>query len=227
MYKIHSRIKRPAPGLFSIFKLTLFFLLFSCFKAGAQGFSGDDDRTYGLGLRAEYDMPMGNLKFTYKGAPSGGLSFYINQGAGTAEIGLGYREYKPKQDTFYYLVNNNDYGTATFSKFKTTMFYLGAAYNLSLSDAIKLYGGFNLGLYITKFSSTSTDAFVNAQDIVNENEAYIAPKIGLNLALTDNIHVKVQGAYNLFSPIGKAQYNSRVGTFYYSITTGATLVYNF
>jgi hypothetical protein len=226
MYTILCRKPRPAQIIKPFFKLALLLLLLTSFKASAQSWA-DDDKTYGIGLRAEYDMPIGNLKFTYKAAPAAGISFYINEGAATAEVGLGYREYKPKLDTFYYLVNDNDYGTATYSKFKTIMFYLGGAYNLSLSDAMRIYGGFNLGFYFTKFSSNTSDAFVNYSEDITERQGYIAPKLGFNFTLSDHLRLNVQGAYNLFAPLGKAEYNSRVGTFYYSVTTGAAVIYNF
>lgn len=229
MYNNLNRKQRFGRHFWSGLKITLFLLMLTGLKANAQNIygGGDYEETFGVGINADYDMPVGNLKYTYKSAPAYGGSVYMYQEDFTYSISVNFREYKPKQDVFYYLVNDNDYGTATYSSFKTTMAYFGAAYNLPITDEFRVYGGINMGFYFSKFKSRSVDAFVDSSEDINEKEGYGAPKLGLNLSLNDHVLVSVQGSYNFFAPLGRSDYNSRVGTLYTSLSTGAALIYRF
>jgi hypothetical protein len=209
----------------AVFLTLLILLLGVRYQAHAQYYG--DEQTYGIGLTGGYDMPKGNLGNIYKAAPSYGVNLFLFSGRVTGTVGLGFREYKPKQATFYYEDGNDDYGTISYGNFKSTMAYLGGAYNFPLGTLVKLYAGFNLGLYTTKYTSYSEDSFVIASEDISERQGYGAPKLGLNIAATDHFLINLEGAYNFFSPLGRRDYNDRVGTVYKSITTGGTLIYKF
>jgi len=209
-------------------KLLFLFFILNSFAAKAQFSYGESSQKFGVGINADYDMPAGSLKYTYKATPAYGVSFYIFDENWTANVSAGYRVYKPKQDVFYYAVGDNDYGTATYSNFRSYMLYLGGAYNFELCDGFKIFAGVNLGAYQTKFSSHSVDATQdNTTEIQGEQQIYGAPKAGINLSLGENIQLSIQGSYNFSAATGHTEYYSRTGTLYKSISTGAGLIYKF
>ncbi len=208
-------------------KLILALLIINTFTATAQDFYGESSQTYGVGLSADYDMPARNLKFTYKAAPAYGVNFYMFNGNWTTTIGGGMRTYKPKQDIFYYAFGDNDYGTITYSNFRSYMAYLGGAYNFEVSEGLRLFAGANMGAYQSKFLSHSVDARRDDTQDINEQELYGAIKGGINLGYGEHIQVNIQGAYNIFATTGKTEYYSRTGTVYNSISTGLGIIYKF
>lgn len=229
MYTIFSRSTRHF--IIRAACLVLFLFLFlNCFTANAQRFFRDYDEEpgNGVGINLALDAPVGNLQYTYKPAINYNLNYYRFFDHATATIGIGYRTYKPKQDVFYYAVGDNDYGTAGYSDFRSYMGYMGAAYNIDITDGVKAYGGFNLGFYMTKFSSHSEDAFMNNREQVDgEQQAYFAPKLGATIDIGDNLQLNIQGAYSIFSPIGKKEEYSRVGTIYSSFNIGSGIAFKF
>ncbi|MEO3404408.1 hypothetical protein AAFN85_10920 [Mucilaginibacter sp. CAU 1740] len=225
-YLLHAITGAVCRGVF----ISLIFLLFNCSYANAQRFFRDYDEapTDGIGLNLAFDAPVGNLQYTYKPAINYNLSYYRFFDHATATVGIGYRTYKPKQDVFYYAVGDNDYGTISYSDFRSYIAYLGAAYNIDITDGVKAFGGFNLGCYITKFRFHSADAFVNSDEQIDgEQEAYFAPKLGASIDIGDNLQLNFEGAYSIFAPTGKREWNHRVGTIYSSFNIGSGIVFKF
>jgi len=224
-----SRLSITAAVCRGVF-MSFIFLLISCGDAKAQRFFRDnyDDPTSGIGVNIAYDAPVGNLQYTYKPAINYGLNYYKFEDDFTITAGIGYRIYKPKQDVFYYAVGDNDYGTITYSDFRSYMGYIGGAYNIEVAEGFKCFGGFNFGLYITKFSLHSVDALRDATTVIDgEQEIYIAPKLGLAIDLSDDLQLNLQGAYNVFATTGKKRWNDRVGTIYSSFTIGSGIIFKF
>jgi hypothetical protein len=227
MYLNYCRYRRYSKIIPRFPKLLFLFFILNSFAAKAQFSYGESSQKFGVGINADYDMPAGSLKYTYKAAPAYGASFYIFNENWTANVSAGYRVYKPKQDVFYYAVGDNDYGTATYGNFRSYMLYLGGAYNFEISDGFRVFAGVNLGAYATKFFSHSVDAAFDKTEDINEQELYGAPKAGINLSFGENLQLNIQGSYNFFATTGQTYYNSRTCTLYKSISTGAGLIYKF
>jgi hypothetical protein len=210
---------------FAFINLTI--LVFATGSAKAQyNYVGGGGR-YGVGLMAGYDVPVGNLSYTFKPAISYGLSAFSYHGDFTASLTIGYHAYQPKLDTFYYQVDATDYGTVHYDNFTVVSLYLGGAYNLQITDGLKGYAGLNFGIYYTRMAFHSSDLYVNDTENLNEQDLYLAPKLGLTYALNDNISLGVEAKYNSFAPTGQKQDNPLVGTIYSSYTGTFILTYNF
>jgi hypothetical protein len=207
--------------------ICLIVLSFTCFQAKAQNSYGDNSQTYGVALIAGYDVPTGNLAYTFKPALTYGLKVLKYYDNITGSLSFGYHVYKPKQDVFYYSVNESNYGTVKYKNFSVSSIYLGLAYNYEINNGFKVYGGFDLGAYFTHLVYHSMDEFSDNNVDLNENEVYLAPKVGLTYPVSDNITLGVEGKYNLFSPAGQSRYNSEVGTLHTSYAGGLVLTYNF
>ncbi|HWZ04838.1 MAG TPA: hypothetical protein VNX40_14575 [Mucilaginibacter sp.] len=209
--------------------ITLTILVFAAGTAKAQYYSygSGGSSTYGVGLMGSYDVPVGNLAYTFKPAIGYGVSVFSYHGDFTSSVTIGYHAYKPKLDTFYYQVNQTNYGTIHYDNFTAISLYLGAAYNLQIMDGLKGYVGLNFGVYYTKMAFHSSDLFVDDTENLNEQDLYLAPKIGLTYSLNDNVAIGIEGKYNSFAPTGKKQDNPLVGTIYSSYAGSFILTYNF
>jgi hypothetical protein len=203
-------------------------LVFISFSAKAQyRYGGSDEDKFGAALTAGYDVPVGNLSYTYKPAITYGARFLWTKGAVTANISFGYHVYKPKLDTFYYAVDESNYGKVSYSNFTIYSFYIGGAYNLEVTDGFKIYGGLDLGAYESHVVVHSSDLYVDSHSDTHQEDVYLAPKLGFTYLVTENIGIGIEGKYNFFAPTGKAKDNPAVGTLYNSYSGNLVLTYNF
>jgi hypothetical protein len=200
-------------------------LIFFCFSVKAQRQSNDN--AYSIALSTGYDVPVGDLTYTFKPAVTYGISFMKTRNDFTVSVNFGHQVYKPKLDTFYYRVDASNYGTIHYDNFTITSLYLGATYNLENSDNLKAYGGFNFGIYYTHMIYHSSDEYLVDDSDLNEEDLYLAPKLGLTYLITDNIGLGIECKYNLFTPSGQKADNPAVGTLYNSYAGNVVLTYNF
>ncbi|WP_157750654.1 hypothetical protein [Mucilaginibacter gotjawali] len=213
----------------TILFIPLTILVFATSTANAQyyRYGGGGSGTYGIGLVGSYDVPVGNLGYTFKPAIGYGVSVFSYHGNFTSSITIGYHAYKPKLDTFYYQVDQTNYGTVHYDNYTAISIYLGVAYNFEISDGVKVYAGLNLGAYYTHMAFHSSDLYVDDTENLGEKDAYLAPKIGFTYSLNDNVAIGIEGKYNLFAPTGRAADNPLVGTVYSSYAGSFILTYNF
>ena len=209
------------PTLNKLISATFIIIIFSYSSVKAQYSSSDSQ--YGVSIGTDYDVPVGNFSYTFKPAINYNLNLFHHYGDFTASFSAGYHIYKPKADTFYYQKSETDYGKIQYQNFPVYSFYLGATYDLALTEQLKAYGGINMGIYYTHyvFQSTDFDADLNEQDL------YLAPRLGISYMLTNNVGIGIEGKYNFFAPTGDARYDDRVGTLYNSYSVGFRLIYNF
>jgi hypothetical protein len=205
--------------------LLLVIPLFSCLSARAQ-YSNSDSR-YGISIGSDYDAPVGNFSYTFKPTINYNLSLLHHYDNLTGSISFGYHQYQPKQDTFYYQANSTNYGTVSYKNFPVYSFYLGLTYDFAVTEQLKIYSGINLGVYYTHFAYHASDFLVDDTENLNEEDVYLAPRLGVTYMLNDNIGIGIEGKYNFFAPSGDSQYNDRVGTLYNSYSAGVRLTYNF
>ncbi|TFF33896.1 hypothetical protein [Mucilaginibacter psychrotolerans] len=206
--------------------LSLVLSLFIFCKAHAQtrGMNADGDvlsgsnRSSGGAVRQDgwliafnggYESPMGDLKDSYKGSPTFGFSVMRRMDHLLYSGTIDYRSYKPLADKIQISYDGTDYYGATFSNYKGIGAYLGIAYELSAGD-INFYGGVNGGFVLVSYKITVDDTnFSSIESLSNGQSTYIAPKVGFNFMLSNNIGIAVEGRYSL-GVVG-GNYNTRSG----------------
>lgn len=227
----------------SCFKLLFAFVLISCFSTvmaqrrshaaltyggGGNGGTNFNDG-WAIGFGTAYDVPQGNLSYSYKPTINFNTSVYRYFGAITTSASLGYHSYKPKEDAFY---EYNDDGslsyTSTLSNFRVFSFYLGAAYNIDVADNFRVYGGVNIGAYYTHYAiSYDVTGYESGSSTLSQQEAYLAPKLGIIFPLSSSVGISMESKYNFFSPTGNSNQDASVGTVFRSFSAGAELVIKF
>jgi len=230
-----SRLSACKFSLKALLAVFFVFLVFSGFRADAQLHKdpwanyggGSSDSGYGISLSAEYDAPAADLATTFKPAPALNLGVVRSFGDFTFNATLGYHVYSPKQAVFYYDDGAGGQGTIVYQNYPVYAFYVGAVYNLQLSDAVKLYAGLNWGLYYTHYAYDAEDQFSSNSIDLNEEELYVAPKIGLTYLLGGQISLGIEAKYNFFTPEGNSDTSPDVGTVYKSYAAGVVLTYRF
>jgi hypothetical protein len=201
-------------------------LALTCSSAVAQNRSGDDG--FGVALSTGYDVPVGNLGYTFKPATTYGFTVMQYKNGFTGSITVGYHFYQPKQDTFYYAVNTTNYGTISYKNFTMISAYLGGAYNVKLTDDIIGYVGLDFGVYYSHMYYTSADEYQAGGGLdAHEEDLYVAPKVGINYLIGDNMAIGIEGKYNSFAPSGQKEDNPLVGTIYSSYAATFIITYNF
>ena len=165
-------------------------------SGGGNG-SGGFGSTWAISLSGGYDVPTGDFGTTYKAAPTFSFSVLRNYGDFTFNTTIGYASYKPKFDTIYVYGNDPTQGYVQYGHFNSLEIYVGAAYNFQVADNAKLYLGVNLGTYYDFFSYSSNDG---AGDIssynADQSQSYVAPKIGVDFMVSDNLSLGVEAKYN-------------------------------
>lgn len=199
---------------------------------GSNSSSGGVVRQDGwmLAFNGGYESPLGDVKQSYKGAPTYGVSVMRRMGNLLYSGTVDYRSYKPLQDIIQISYDGTDYYGATFSKFNGLGLYLGIAYEIPLSGDINVYGGVNGGVVMVSYKITIDDpSFSSSEEVSNAQSTYIAPKIGLNFMLSNSIGMALEGRYSL-GTVG-ANYNSRTGGSttkgFNSVAGNIFLTYNF
>ncbi|WP_221284649.1 outer membrane protein [Mucilaginibacter sp. SP1R1] len=204
---------------------------------GGGGGGTNFDSGYGVTFGFGVDAPLGNLKDVYKAAPAYDLSVVRFLGDFTVGLNLGYHVYKPKDDVASagdITIDGNadgtvtvDNGTTVFSNYKVYSAYASAVYNVDLSDDTRLYGGANIGLYVTHYAfAFTTDDGNYAVAELRDRNIYLAPRLGVIFALTENIGLSFDARYNFFAPTSNTQYESS-GSFYTSMAGQVGLTYKF
>jgi len=207
--------------------LLLFFLLFSSSLLKAQDL--------GLQVAADYDNPLGEFAYKYQAVPAYRVDLlWFADDNNVVNFTIGYQSFKPKEDIFYYLLNDGeDYGTASFSNFHVNPVYMGWMHTFSVTEPLRVGAGFNFGAYFSQFTSTSSDKIRNSYESIGDLNAYLAAKAAISYDLTSRFQLNCQLKFNAFSPTGKneARYaafqDNRIGVFNYTWATGFGLAYKF
>jgi hypothetical protein len=162
------------------------------------GGSNGDGSNWGISILGGYDVPTGDLATTFKSAPTFGVGVKHNLGDFTFNANIGFVSYKPKMDTIYFDPTDNTAGYIKYDNFSSIQIFVGAAYNIAIGDQAKFYLGLDLGSYYSHFAYFSTDGSGidnNSSDTYNES-SYVAPKLGINFLMSDNLSLGIEGKYN-------------------------------
>jgi hypothetical protein len=198
---------------------------------GGSSYSGYGS-DWGIALNAGYDSPTSDLGQNYKGAPSFEISLLHNIGDFTFNTSIGFVSYAPKQDSVAFDPTDPSAGYGSYSHFTSIQIFAGAAYNINISDASKLYIGVDLGNVFSTYSYNFSDG-AGGSDSGTESgsQSYIAPKIGIKFPVSDNLDLGIEARYNFMissdSGSGDTYDYGSSSTVYKSYSGYLTLTYNF
>lgn len=175
-----------------------------------------------ISLKTSYEIPLGELKWIYKPNMSYLLSYSkLNEKRGKSTsvgVGIGYLSLKPKQDTFYYLLSEDEYGTAKYSNY-TLIQLLGLfQWNYEVSKKAEFFWGVDAGYYYIRYEYEDKNTFVHTDGSRTEGKGAIGPKIGFTYKLSKNFGLQYLTKYNTYFSLGttdsnSAYYNSNLGEF--------------
>jgi hypothetical protein len=243
---MHSSFKR----LFCFFAVPVLSLMIICLPAQAQhrspGMNADGNLLGGskagsysggyitsdgwsASVNAGYEAPVGDMKNDYKGGTTFGLTIGKKVNHVTFSGTVDYRQYKPKQPFSELDPTQPGLGTITIGNFTGIGVYVSSTYEFLITPGSCFYIGINGG-YI--YSSTTVEIntpFGSDSSPSKLRSPYIAPKIGLDFAVTNTINVGVQAKYSLKmtgvydSPISLPEYTTSFG----SMAGNLVVTYNF
>ncbi len=169
------------------------------YGGGSNGSPSEDG--WGIAFGGGYEVPTGDMAASFKGAPVFHISAVHNLGDFTFTATIGYASFKPKQDTSFVYVDNEQVGYIKYGNYSSLQIYAGVAYNIAIADQAKLYIGADFGSYYNflSVSAGSTDPS-SGEDVSatssSQSAGYIAPKLGINFILSSNVLLGIEGKYN-------------------------------
>ncbi|MGY3215453.1 hypothetical protein [Mucilaginibacter sp. HD30] len=214
---MHFKFKR----LFYFFVIPVLSLMVICLPSQAQHLSGGMNAdgnllggskrgsggaylpTEGWSLAANggIEAPLGDLRDSYKSAPTFGLTLSKKTNHFILSLTTDYRAYQPKQISYPIEVEFNGQviaaGEIGISNFTGVGAYLGAAYEWLITPSASFYAGLNGGYMFSKYSFTTEtlqDITVTSQ---TNNIPFLGPKLGLNFAVTNRINVGIEARYSV------------------------------
>lgn len=184
---------------------------------------------WSLAVNGGYESPLGDMKNDYKGGTTFGITVRKKARHFTFSGTVDYRQYKPKQAFSELDPTQPGLGTVTIDNFTGIGIYVSSTYEFLITPESCVYIGLNGG-YI--YSSTNVEITTPLGSVSSPSKMrspYIAPKIGLNFAVTNAITVGIQAKYSLSmtavydSPISMPEYTTSFG----SMAGNLVVAYNF
>lgn len=156
---------------------------------------------WSLAVNGGYESPLGDLRDSYKSAPTFGLTLSKKANHFIFSLTTDYRAYEPKQVSFPIEVEVNGQvvtaGEIRLSNFTGVGAYLGIAREWLITPSASIYAGLNGGYVFSKYSftvETPLDVTVESQ---TKNILFMGPKLGLNFAVTNRINIGVEARYSV------------------------------
>lgn len=180
-------------------------------------------------VNAGYEAPTGSLKEDYKGGTTFGLTVGKKVNHFTFSGTVDYRQYTPKQPYSELDPTQPGLGTITIDYFTGIGVYVSSTYEFLITPGSCVYIGLNGGYIYSSTNIGISTPFGSDSSPSKTRSPYIAPKVGLNFAVTNTINVGVQAKYSLKmtgvydSPISLPEYTTSFG----SIAGNLVVTYNF
>lgn len=215
-----------------IYFLIIFFLI--PFLSKAQGKR--------LSVNTEYQIPGGELSWTYAKAPGIQLNFAWTkkkrEGRSKNMLGasLGYTRFTPLEDTLYYLVelefDNIGYGTAVYQDYYIAQLMATSHWENQLFSRFFIKYGIEMGFYYVVYSYDAWDETRSGGESVIEGKLAMVPVLGFVYNVSDTFGFGPYFKYNFYISIGESDPNSishnpDVGKYDYFYSAGLGLYFNF
>jgi hypothetical protein len=195
-----------------------------------------------ISLSGEYNMVLGEMKWSYKPATGIQLHFMrmdeVNRRWTKAiGLGIGYTKFNNLADTLYYIVDKGgvqgtSLGTAVYSPFRIFMFTASLAAYRHLSKRTDVAMSLGVAYYYGKRDVHFKDALgETGLSEVNARGTFV-PKLGLTYHLNNIISITPFVSYTLMVELGSTNpdalnYNPDTGAFMYYYSTGIALNFCF
>jgi hypothetical protein len=178
-------------------------------------------------LQSAYDMPIDELKWIYKPAMNNMLTFSWTDKTKRSRtafgITAGYAVFQPKEDIFYYLVNEEEVGTITYEKYQTLQFSAQLRQDFRLTKTFEIFCGAELGYQYTSYAYISSDPYIYEDATTILGRYFAAPRLGVNLMVTEKFGFSVFSRYAV--SIGNS--DTEEDTVNHNIAAGAGLILRF
>jgi hypothetical protein len=152
-----------------------------------------------IGVQTAYETPIDEMKWIFKPTQSFALTVMKTdkERRHRSAFGgsLGYARFTPKQDLFYYLVNDDELGTVHYSDYTIYRLAGNIRHDFILGKRIELSLGAELGYHYVKYSYQSDDAYISDGGTTIDSRVAAAPYGGVGLVLTKHISLSLQTRY--------------------------------
>ena len=180
-----------------------------------------------LSLHTTYEVPLDELKWIFKPANNYQLSIssidkYKNKRTALG-VALGYANFTPREEVFYYLVNEGELGTISYTDYQVVQVALSPRWDY-IFNRLELFFGAYLGYQYVIYGYESADSYQteDAKNIVSR--VLMAPKAGAAFLLSEHVAVFAHLRYNCSLGFGSGNKSDRLN---YSLAPGMGLNFRF
>lgn len=152
-----------------------------------------------LAVQGSYEMPIDEMKWAFK--PGRGVIVTVSK---TKEhrkkrsvlgVNVGFSKYVPKEDLFYYLVNDDELGTIRYKDMLVYQLSMHLRQDFILQKHIELFYGLELGYHYTKYGYESRDLYIIEDSYNFIGRGAIAARAGVNFPITEHAGAFLQTKY--------------------------------
>jgi hypothetical protein len=134
---------------------------------------------------------------------------------------LGFTKFHPKEDVFYYQVNETETGTIRYENYNVYQLSANVRRDFILIETLELFYGAEIGYHYVQYAFLSEDSFVIEDNSTVESRIACTPKVGAQFLLTKKLSAFLQTRYSLSMATGDAPGNFM--NFFWSNGIGLTL----
>lgn len=154
-----------------------------------------------LSLNVAHEFPVDEYKWIYK--PSNNYQFSIlknnkyKKRRNSGGLVIGYSNLKVKEDIFYYSVNENEYGTISYSNFQTFQILGRLKRDFIINKSIEIFGGIDAGFQQIFFSYSSKDPYSDTDQSFSVAGGLASLQSGISFLISQNLSLSLFGRGSL------------------------------
>jgi|GEM_PF-2286180 len=206
-------------------------------------FSFIDVSAQRISFSSSYNVPIGELSWSYQGALDLKLKYssILTRKRKTPQLSsfyIGYSVLQPVADTLYYVVDRGGYdgaglGTAVFQPFRMFQFGVGHQWMLAISRQFFLTPGLNLGGISGKREIAFEDTFGGSTSFSERVMwAALVPEFGMEYKFNDHFSTTAFVSYNFIIQTGdineqSGDFTESAGFFYHYYSAGVSINFTF
>ena len=152
-----------------------------------------------IAIQGSYEMPIDEMKWVFK--PGQGVTLTLSKmkerrkKRSVIGLNVGFSKFVPKEDIFYYLVNEDELGTIRYKDMLVYQLGLHLRQDFILQEHIELFYGFEMGYYYTKYGYESRDPYIIEDSYNFIGRGAVAARVGVNFPITEHVGAFFQTKY--------------------------------
>lgn len=196
-----------------------------------------------ISLTPEYNIPVQKLGWSYQASPGIAIGYaHVSGRRFLRQVGfsIGYTRLQNRADTLYYVVDNGTLsgvglGKAAYSTMQ--LIQVKGIYDIKFpikEDKLYVGGGLVIGAFFGARTMSFTDNLGGSEEYSEAASpwAALAPRIGFEYFLTDQISLEPTLSYTIMTQAGSTnpnsiRYNPNTLDLYYFLTAGVKVNYSF